>query len=285
MEKNNSRNMKKDIESVKTYWNSRPCNIRHSSKEVGTYEYFEEVEKRKYFVEPHIPNFANFPSWKGKNVLEIGCGIGTDTINFCKHGAILTSVDLSEESLKITKQRLEIYKHKDPKVYNADIKFANAEKLSEYVEPRIYDLVYSFGVLHHTPNPVQAFQEIKKFMGPESEFRMMVYNKGAFKVFQILEEYDFNYSNAENLIAMHSEAQTNCPVTYSYTPSEITKILESVGFEIIETSTDHIFPYKVDLYKQYIYEKDDLWKNFSDEAFHDFEKRYGWHLMIKAKLK
>jgi SAM-dependent methyltransferase len=271
--------MKKDIEKVKEYWNSRPCNIRHSSKEIGSLEYFEEVEKRKYFVEPHIPVFADFPVWKGKKVLEIGCGIGTDTVNFCRNGAILTSVDLSEESLKISKQRIGVYG------YEADIHFANAETLSDYIEVKPYDLIYSFGVLHHTPNPIEAFKEVKKFMNAESEFRMMVYYKGAFKVFQILEEYDFNYNEAESLIAMHSEAQTNCPVTYSYTPKEITEILESLGFSVTETKIDHIFPYKVDLYKQYIYEKEDLWKNFNEEAFHDFEKRYGWHLMIKAKLK
>ena len=70
------------IDKVKDYWNERPCNIRHSHKEVGTRQYFDEVEARKYFVEPHIPRFAEFESWQGKKVLEIGCGIGTDTINF-----------------------------------------------------------------------------------------------------------------------------------------------------------------------------------------------------------
>ena len=51
------------IERVANYWNKRPCNIRHSEKPVGSAEYFDEVEKRKYFVEPHIPRFADFKSW------------------------------------------------------------------------------------------------------------------------------------------------------------------------------------------------------------------------------
>ena len=62
-------------------------------------------EKRKYFVEPHIPAFAQFERWKGKKVLEVGCGIGTDAINFARAGARVTAVDLSDESLKLAKQR------------------------------------------------------------------------------------------------------------------------------------------------------------------------------------
>ena len=87
--------MTKTVKDVKNYWNNRPCNIKHSKKEIGTKEYFNDVEYRKYFVEPHIPEFAEFDKWKGKKVLEIGCGIGTDSINFAKAGAILTCVELS----------------------------------------------------------------------------------------------------------------------------------------------------------------------------------------------
>src|ERR1700747_3084868 len=96
------------IEAVEAYWNARPCNIRHSPKPVGTREYFDEVEARKYFVEHHIPAFADFERWRGKKVLEIGCGIGTDTINFARHGAQVTAVDLTEKSLEVARQRARV---------------------------------------------------------------------------------------------------------------------------------------------------------------------------------
>src|SRR6266545_8344146 len=115
------------IAAVREYWNSRPCNIRHSTKPVGTREYFDEVEARKYMVESHIPRFADFERWKGKKVLEIGCGIGTDTINFARHGAQVTAVDLTEKSLEVARQRAKVFGLEDR------IRFfqANAEKLSE----------------------------------------------------------------------------------------------------------------------------------------------------------
>ena len=143
-----------DIKEVRDYWDARPCNIRHSKKEIGSKEYFDDVETRKYFVEPHIPGFAEFNKWKGKKVLEIGCGIGTDTINFARAGALVTAMDYSEESLKIAKKRAE--------VFNLPIKFyhADAERLSEVIPVEKYDLVYSFGVIHHTPHPENAISEI-----------------------------------------------------------------------------------------------------------------------------
>src|ERR1700724_251398 len=97
------------VEDVRSYWDRRPCNIRHSRREVGSPEYFDEVEARKYFVEPHIPGFAQFERWAGKRVLEIGCGIGTDTINFARHGARVTAVDLSDRSLEIARQRAGVF--------------------------------------------------------------------------------------------------------------------------------------------------------------------------------
>jgi 2-polyprenyl-3-methyl-5-hydroxy-6-metoxy-1,4-benzoquinol methylase len=95
----------KSVADVRRYWDRRPCNIRHSPKPVGSKEYFDEVEARKYFVEPHIPGFAEFERWRGKRVLEVGCGIGTDSINFARAGAQLTAVDISGESLRIAEQR------------------------------------------------------------------------------------------------------------------------------------------------------------------------------------
>ena len=143
-----------NIETVKKYWNSRPCNIRHSSKDIGTIEYFEEVEKKKFFVEPHILPFSDFPSWKNKNVLEIGCGIGTMAVNFAKHGANYTGVELSNESLDLTKKRFEVYG------FEGLFYQGNAEELTSFIPAQKYDLIYSFGVIHHSPNPKKIIQEI-----------------------------------------------------------------------------------------------------------------------------
>jgi len=173
------------IERVREFWDRAPCNIRHSAKAVGTREYFDEVEQRKYFVEPHIPEFAEFPRWKNQSVLEIGCGIGTDTINFARHGARVTAVDLSEKSLEMARKRAEVYGLAD------DIQFfhRSGEALSGVLPAEPYDLVYSFGVIHHTPHPDRVLEQIRNYVRPGSTVKIMVYHRYSWKVFWIMMTY------------------------------------------------------------------------------------------------
>ena len=160
------------IDKVRDYWNARPCNLRHSSEAVGSRQYFEDVQKRKYYVEPHIPAFVDFFGNRDKKVLEVGCGIGTDTMEFARHGCKTTAVDLSEESLAIAAQRARVFSLQDWITF----RYANAEHLSDYIVPEPYDLIYSFGVIHHSPNPARIIRELHKFTRPGTILKVMVYN-------------------------------------------------------------------------------------------------------------
>ena len=172
------------IDDVKKYWDDRPCNVRHSSKEIGTKEYFDEVERKRYTAEPHIPLFADFPTWKGKKVLEIGCGLGTEGINFARHGADYTGTDLSIESINLAQNRF--------KVYNQKGRFfqGNAENLSSFVSVEKYDLIYSFGVIHHSPNPNLIIDKIYKYMDDSTILKIMLYAKNSWKNYMIDAELD-----------------------------------------------------------------------------------------------
>ncbi|CAN2046919.1 Type 12 methyltransferase [Candidatus Magnetomoraceae bacterium gMMP-1] len=267
-----------NIEKVRKYWNARPCNIRHSLKEIGTKEYFDEVEHRKYFVEPHIPAFVEFSKWKGKKVLEIGCGIGTDTINFARAGAFVTAVDFSEESLDIAKKRAEMFGLNNIRFYQA-----NAEKLTSVVPLDYYDLIYSFGVIHHTPHPSKVIEQIRQYMNAKSILKIMVYNRNSLKVFCILMTYGKGrFWKLEKLIARHSEAQTGCPVTYSYTKKNIKKLL--YNFNIIDIKIDHIFPYSIPDYIRYKYKKVWYFRFLPKKVFRWMENKWGWHLCLTARL-
>jgi len=266
-------------EKIKNFWDERPCNIRHSNKEVGSREYFDEVEKRKYFVEPHIKDFANFANWKGKRVLEIGCGIGTDSINFARNGAELVCVELSESSLELCKKRFEIYG------LNAKFYLGNAENLSSLLEGEDkFDLVYSFGVIHHTEYPEKIINEVVPFLKKDAEFRFMVYSKYSFKLFDfmhITNNWDFSKSN--ETIQYFAEAQLNCPKASTYTSREIQEILKENKLKCVLIQKEHIFPYKIEEYKNYEYVVRDCFKNMKNDEYKELCQEMGWHTLVVAK--
>jgi 2-polyprenyl-3-methyl-5-hydroxy-6-metoxy-1,4-benzoquinol methylase len=262
-------------DQVKQFWNDRPCNIKHSGKEFLSKEYFDEVEYKKYLVEPHIPGFADFEKWKGKKVLEIGCGIGTDSINFARNGAELTIVEFSDKSLEICKKRFEVFDLK------ANFYCGDVEKLSEFLPIEEYDLIYSFGVIHHTPNPQKAFEEIYKYMNRDTELRVMLYSKISYKLFWVMMENNIReITDMENLIRKNAEAQYDCPVAYTYTFDEIEDMLLKVGIKVEKIWKDHIFTYDIENYKKNIYVKDRYWKDVDDKLLKQFEKELGWHTML-----
>jgi len=267
------------VADVRAYWNRRPCNIRHSSLPVGGRAYFDEVEERKYFVEPHIPAFADFGMWKDRKVLEIGCGIGTDTINFARAGAEVTAVDLSSESLAVARKRAEVFG------LEARIRFyeANVERLADTVTVEPYDLVYSFGVIHHTPDPEAALRSLRCYLAPDGQLRIMMYYRYSWKVLWLLfTEGHGRFWDLDRIIARSSEAQTGCPVTYSYTRPSLTKLLRRTGFEPTEMFVEHIFPWSIQEYVRYEYKKVWYFRILPIPLFRWMERRLGWHLCATA---
>jgi 2-polyprenyl-3-methyl-5-hydroxy-6-metoxy-1,4-benzoquinol methylase len=268
------------IDQVKEYWDRRPCNVRHSPKPVGTKEYFDEVEARKYFVEPHIPAFAQFDRWPEKKVLEVGCGIGTDTINFARRGAQVTAVDLSEKSLEIARGRSIVYGVED------QVRFisGNAEELSLFVPVEPYDLIYSFGVIHHTPQPELVLQQLRKYARVGTTLKFMVYHRYAWKVMWILlAEGKGQFWKLPELVARNSEAQTGCPITYTYTRREVRELCERHGFRVTDISVDHIFSYRIPDYVTYRYNKVFYFRWMPQPAFRWLERHIGWHLCVTAE--
>ncbi len=251
------------LADVRTYWDNRPCNIRHSDKEVGTKGYFDDVETRKYFVEPHIPGFADFERWRGKRVLEIGCGIGTDAANFARAGAIYTAIELSQQSMALAQKRFEVFG------LTGRFLEGNAENLEQLFEDETFDLVYSFGVLHHTPNPEAAFRQIRNIINPDGEIRVMLYARNSWKATMIEAGLD------------QPEAQYGCPIANSYTPEEAAAIMPD--FKIQKIEQDHIFPYQVAAYKNHNYKREPWFDAMPAPMFRALERRLGWHLLITAK--
>lgn len=268
------------IDQVREYWDRRPCNIRHSAKPQGSPGYFDEVERRKYFVEPHIPQFAEFHRWQNKRVLEIGCGIGTDTMNFARQGASVTAIDLSAKSIEIASKRAGVYSLTDRITFF----HGSAEQLDQIVPPEPFDLIYSFGVIHHTPHPERVLQQLRKYVRPGSTVKIMVYHRYSWKVLWILMTYGkCQFWRLRELVARYSEAETGCPVTYSYSRKELRNLLEQCGFRVKAIRAEHIFPYRIRDYVNYQYVKEWYFRWLPAPVFRALERISGWHLCVTAE--
>ena len=269
----------KTILDVQKYWDSRPCNIRRSPAPVGSPKFFEDTERNKYFVEPHIPKFADFWNWTGKKVLEIGCGIGIDTVNFARKKADVTAVDLSEESLALARKRVD--------QENLKVRFccANAEDFVLPVSRESFDLVYAFGSIHHSPHPEDILDNARYFLKPGGTLKIMVYNKYSWKSLWILLKYGYGqFWKFRELIARYSEAQTGCPITHTYSKRELRAMLERNGFHVHKMEKAHIFRWSIPEYREHKYVEAFPWNICPEWLFKKLESWFGWHWLVEATV-
>ncbi len=156
---------------VKAFWNRQSCDTHHARSDKFTVEYFEQIERWRYADQAFIHSFAQFTRYHGKRVLEVGFGAGTDFIQWLRAGALASGVDLTEEALANVTHRIQVYKLPPPE----SLKVADAENLPFASDT--FDLGYSWGVLHHTPDTEKALGELVRVVRPGGEIKIMLYNR------------------------------------------------------------------------------------------------------------
>jgi ubiquinone/menaquinone biosynthesis C-methylase UbiE len=161
-------------DEVQRYWNAHPCGTQFTELPWGSKEFFEAVENFRYHTQPFMHELVGFDRYRGKRVLEVGCGLGTDLLQFARGGAIVTGIDLSSTSIELVKRRFALYG------LSVDARTADAEQLP--FDENSFDLVYSFGVLHHTPNTQKAIDEVYRVLKPGGECTIMLYHKHSLHV-------------------------------------------------------------------------------------------------------
>jgi SAM-dependent methyltransferase len=152
---------------VRGFWDSGPCGAKHASAPEGTPEFFAQVERRRRELEPFIDRYANFAGAAGQRLLEVGVGLGTDLVRFARAGAIATGIDLSPHSVELVRRRLE------QEGLEAEVSVGDAERLP--FPDGAFQRVYSWGVLHHTPDTPAAVRELVRVLAPGGELCAMLY--------------------------------------------------------------------------------------------------------------
>jgi ubiquinone/menaquinone biosynthesis C-methylase UbiE len=163
-------NMKTTVDEVRTFWNAGPCQSNLSVAEERT-RYFQEISDKRYGIrEWHVPIVAKFPSFRGKDVLEIGCSIATDGLEFAKNGANYVGVDLTPKAIEMAKERFGLFG------VSGRFEVANAEESLPFPDES-FDHVYSFGVIHHSPIPEKIVREVHRVLRKGGTFTVMLYNR------------------------------------------------------------------------------------------------------------
>ena len=155
---------KKDVHD---FWNSASCGEALYLDPAAADRYQQQARVR-YELEPYIPGFADFAGSSGKRVLEIGGGLGADHQRFAESGAVLSGIDLTKRAVEHTRQRLASLG------LSSNVAVGDAENLPFADDS--FDVVYSWGVLHHSPDTPKAIAEVHRVFVPVGVARIMIYH-------------------------------------------------------------------------------------------------------------
>lgn len=160
-------------QKAREQWSADPAGAVYGREhEFGTREFFDTVERHRYTeYAPWMADVMGFDDFAGKRLLEVGCGMGTDLLQFARGGARVTGVDLTPRSIEISRHHLTLYEQR------GDFAVTDAEKLP--FEDESFDVVYSNGVLHHTPDTAGAVREIHRVLRPGGLARVMLYHRNS----------------------------------------------------------------------------------------------------------
>jgi len=220
-------------ESTRHYWELNPCGSKHTMAAPGTHEFFAEIERRRYELEPFVPRFADFDGARGKRLLEIGVGLGTDFVRFVRAGAHATGIDLTQRSIELVRQRLEL------EGLTARLETANAEELP--FDSDSFERVYSWGVLHHTPRPDAAVAEAIRVLKPGGSGCFMLYGRQSWVAYGLWMRYALlrgrPHRSLHDVIGTHMESAG----TKAYSVAELRALfapLRDLRIEHVGTAYD-----------------------------------------------
>src|SRR5213593_961216 len=207
-------------DEVQDFWNAEPCGSRYLEA-AEDFEAFEAHLRSRYALELHIPQFAKFSSARDLRVLEIGAGIGADYLEWLRAGADATGIDLSAISIERAKRRCVLAG------YEPDLRVADAERLPFAADT--FDVVYSYGVMHHTPQPAQCLAEAWRVLKPGGEARIMLYHHPSLTGMMLWLRYGaWRGKSMRRTVFDHLES----PETKTYTKAEGRALMQ--GFESVD---------------------------------------------------
>jgi ubiquinone/menaquinone biosynthesis C-methylase UbiE len=224
--------------AVRKFWGTRPCGVTHSAAPAGSHEFFRETEAHRFRIHtdwdhPFLKEAVGFRKYTGSRVLEVGCGIGVDALEWAKSGNSVVALDYNLPSCQITRGRFE----------NASTRgfYINGDAENLPFPDESFDIAYSFGVLHHTPGTQKAISEIRRCLKPGGRAIVMLYYKWSAMVWGevlwgsgIRRGGFWKTRSAREVLSRYTEWDSQFegnvnPLTKAYSKREIRKMFREFG--------------------------------------------------------
>lgn len=270
----NSGQLVEEKRRARAQWSQDPCGARYGAKyEFATREFFDEVERHRYReYAPWMPEVMGFERFAGKRLLEIGCGMGTDLLQFARGGAICTGVDLTPRSVEISSLHFGLYGMR------ADFALADGERLPFADES--FDVVYSNGVLHHTPDTARAVREVQRVLKPDGIAKVMLYHRHSFHYWSdiilyrgILRGHFLRGQSPQQIMSRYVEYSEHgaTPLVKVYSRRQARALFEP--FSEVKTEVEQMGRQELRFLNPLV----------SDKVFRRLRRNVGWNVIITAK--
>jgi SAM-dependent methyltransferase len=244
------------ISAIQRYWNARIHDLKMTRHEVGTREFFDDLEHYRFEKLHYLPRLVDFGGFGSNRLLEVGCGIGTDLVRFARGGARVVGVDLSETAVRLARRNFEL------SGLDADLRVANAEALP--FDDASFDVVYGHGVVQYTADASRLVGECHRVLVPGGQAIFMVYNR-------------VSWLNALSKVMKVELEHEDAPVLNKYSIGEFRGLL--ARFAEVRVIPER-FPVRSRLHGGW---KGTLYNGAFVRLFNALPqrlvRRFGWHLM------
>jgi SAM-dependent methyltransferase len=244
---------------VRDYWNRHIHDLDITKHPVGSPGFFADLDQYHFEKLHHLLRLVRFDGYRGKQVLEVGCGAGTDLVRFARGGAIVTGVDISSSAIALARQNFE------QQGLQADLREADGERLP--FSAATFDLVYAHGVVQYTASDTALVAECLRVLKPGGEAIFQVYNR-------------VSWLNALSKLMKVPLEHEDAPVLKKYSAAEFRTLLN--GFRDVRIVEER-FPVKSRLHGGW---KGLVFNTFFVGTFNalprSLVRRFGWHLLAFA---
>lgn len=243
--------------AIRRYWNERIHDLEMASHPVGTREFFDELDDYRFDKLHYLPRLVDFGAYRGRRLLEVGCGIGTDLVRFARGGARTVGVDLATTAVALARRNFALHG-----IDGARLLVADAEDLP-FVDGS-FDVVYGHGVVQYTAQARRLIAECHRVLAPGGEAIFMVYNR-------------LSWLNALSRVTKVALEHEDAPVIRKYSIREFRALLSP--FADVRIVPER-FPVKSRLHKGW---KAAVFNALFVGAFNALPRAWvrplGWHLM------